>query len=147
MKKLNLLLLIVFINLSVFAQSGAKIVFKDKDNTIDYGTVSKNEDNGVRVFEFTNTGDQPLIVKDVKSSCGCTVPSKPKEPIQPGKKGKIEVKYNMATGPIRKTITVETNAVNYPGGTVSLKIKGEVVEKEEVNVLEKKKPIMTTPNN
>jgi carbon monoxide dehydrogenase subunit G len=45
----------------------------------------------------------------------------------PGKKGKIDVKYNMSIGPIRKTITVETNAVNYPDGRVALKIKGEVL--------------------
>jgi hypothetical protein len=54
--------------------------------------------------------------------------TKPESPIQPGKKGKIEVKYNMATGPIRKTITVETNAANYEGGRIALKIKGEVTE-------------------
>lgn len=147
MKKIILLFVIAITTLSVSAQSGAKIVFKAKDNTIDYGTVSKNEDNGIRFFEFTNTGDQALIIKDVKSSCGCTVPSKPKEPILPGKTGKIEVKYNMATGPIRKTITVESNAINYPDGRVPLKIKGEVIEKEEVNVLEKKKTITTTSFN
>ena len=61
----------------VFAQGGAKIVFKDKDNTIDYGTVSKDSDDGIRKFEFTNTGDQPLVIKNVQSTCGCTVPSKP----------------------------------------------------------------------
>jgi hypothetical protein len=63
----------------------------------------------------------------VLSTCGCTVPTKPNEPIMPGKTGKIEVKYNMAPGPIRKTITVESNAVNYESGRVALKIKGEVI--------------------
>lgn len=137
MKKYLLLAFVVF-GSAVFAQSGAKIEFKDKDNTIDYGTVNKEDDNGLRVFEFTNTGDAPLIITDVKSSCGCTVPSKPTEPIQPGKTGKIEVKYNMNTGPIRKTITVETNAINYDEGRVALKIKGEVVVKPVINLLEKK---------
>jgi hypothetical protein len=61
----------------------------------------------------------------------------------PGKTGKIEVKYNMNVGPIRKTITVESNAVNYEGGRIPLKIRGEVIVKEEVNLLEKKK---TAPN-
>ena len=121
---------------SSYAQSGPKIEFKS--DTIDYGTTSKDKDNGVRVFEFTNTGNAPLIIQDVKSTCGCTVPTKPKEPIAPGKTGKIEVKYNMNPGPIRKTITVESNAVNVPGGTIALKIKGEVVKKEEVNILQKK---------
>jgi hypothetical protein len=141
MKKIYCLLTITAFNLVAFAQSGAKIEFKDRDNTIDYGTVSKDTDNGIRTFVFTNTGDAPLIIKDVQSTCGCTVPSKPKEPIQPGKTGKIEVKYNMAPGPIRKTITVESNAINYPDGRVPLKIKGEVIVKEEVNLLEKKKAL------
>ena len=65
--------------------------------------------------------------------------AKPTEPIEPGKTGKIDVKYNMHTGPIRKTITVESNAVNVEEGRVAIKIKGEVIEKPVVNLLEKKK--------
>ncbi len=125
-------------NAAAFAQ-GAKIEFKDANNTIDYGTVVKGTDSGLRTFEFTNTGDAPLIITNVQSTCGCTVPSKPTEPIMPGKTGKIDVKYNMAPGPIRKTITVESNATNYEGGRIPLKIKGEVVVKEEANLLEKPK--------
>ena len=138
MKKI-LFLAVLLVNAIAFAQTGPKIVFKDKDNTIDYGTVNKVEDSGVRTFEFTNTGDEPLIITNVQSTCGCTVPSKPTEPILPGKTGKIDVKYSMNMGPIRKTITVESNAVNVDNGRVAIKIKGEVVEKKEVNLLEKKK--------
>lgn len=145
MKKNYFMLCMLLFSATIFAQSGAKIEFKAKDNTIDYGTVSKADDNGVRVFEFTNTGNEALIITNVISTCGCTVPSKPKEPIMPGKTGKIEVKYNMNTGPIRKTITVESNAINYDNGRVALKIKGEVIEKPEVNLLEKKKT-MTSVN-
>ncbi len=141
MKRILLLLAFV-ISTSAFSQSGAKIEFKDKDNTIDYGTVSKDSDSGIRSFEFTNTGDAPLIIENVQSSCGCTVPSKPTEPIMPGMTGKIEVKYNMNPGAIRKTITVDTNAVNVEEGKVILKIKGEVIVKKEVNPLEKKKSIL-----
>jgi hypothetical protein len=137
MKKI-LFLAVLLVNVGVFAQSGAKIEFKDKDNTIDYGTVNKVDDNGIRSFEFVNTGDSPLIITNVQSTCGCTVPSKPTEPILPGKTGKIDVKYNMNQGPIRKTITVESNAVNVEAGRVAIKIKGEVVVKKEVNILEKK---------
>ncbi|MEY2629584.1 MAG: hypothetical protein RLZZ469_479 [Bacteroidota bacterium] len=137
MKKMILIATILF-NAMVFAQDGPKIEFKDKDNTIDYGKVTKEEDSGLRVFEFTNTGNQPLLIKDVKSSCGCTVPSFSKDPIMPGKTGKIEVKYNMNPGPIRKTITVESNAVNVDEGRVALKIKGEVFVKPVENLLEKK---------
>ncbi|WP_445452347.1 DUF1573 domain-containing protein [Flavobacterium sp. 25HG05S-40] len=137
MKK-YLLIAFMLVNAVVFAQKGPKIEFKDKDNTIDYGTTNKDDDDGVRSFEFTNTGDADLIITNVQSTCGCTVPSKPTEPIKPGKTGKIDVKYNMNPGPIRKTITVESNAVNVDEGRVAIKIKGEVVVKPVVNLLEKK---------
>jgi hypothetical protein len=127
MKNIASLITIVLFSNFCFAQSSPKIEFKAKDNTIDYGTVSKKKDNGVRSFEFTNTGDAPLIITNVLSTCGCTVPTKPEAPIMPGKTGKIDIKYNMAPGPIRKTITVESNAVNHEGGRVALKIKGEVI--------------------
>ena len=127
MKKTVALLAFAFISSFGFAQNGPKIEFKAKDNTIDYGTTTKNKDNGIRSFEFTNTGDAPLIITNVLSTCGCTVPTKPEAPIMPGKTGKIEIKYNMSPGPIRKTITVESNAVNYDSGRVALKIKGEVI--------------------
>jgi multidrug efflux pump subunit AcrA (membrane-fusion protein) len=55
------------------------------------------------------------------------VPTKPTDAIMPGKTGKIDIKYNMTPGPIRKTITVESNAVNYEDGRIALKIKGEVI--------------------
>lgn len=138
----KLLLLVAVLGLSSVSFGQAKIEFMAKDNTIDYGTVSKDSDSGMRSFEFKNTGNQPLIITNVQSTCGCTVPSKPTEPIMPGKTGKIDVKYNMAPGAIRKTITVESNAVNYEGGRVPLKIKGEVIVKQEVNPLEKKKSMM-----
>jgi hypothetical protein len=139
MKNQFLILLISLITFSVYGQNGAKIEFKAPNNTIDYGKVYRGEDNGSRIFEFTNTGNAPLVITDVKSTCGCTVPSKPKEPIMPGKTGEIEVKYNMALGPISKSVTVETNAVNHENGVVILKIKGEVIEKQAINILEPKK--------
>ncbi|TRX20704.1 DUF1573 domain-containing protein [Flavobacterium franklandianum] len=127
MKNITTLIAIVLMCSFGFAQNGPKIEFKAEDNTIDYGTTTKKNDNGVRSFEFTNTGDAPLIITNVLSTCGCTVPTKPNAPIMPGKTGKIEVKYSMILGPIRKTITVESNAVNYEGGRIPLKIKGEVI--------------------
>ncbi len=127
MKKIITILILLFVNSFSFGQSGAEITFSDADNTIDYGTISKGEDSGVRSFVFTNTGDAPLIITNILSTCGCTVPTKPTGPIMPGKTGKIDVKYSMNLGPIRKTLTVESNAVNVPGGRVALKIKGEVV--------------------
>ena len=127
MKKIILLIATVFVSSLGFAQSGAKIDFVAKDNTIDYGKISKGSDNGIRVFQFTNTGNAPLVISSVQSTLSTTILSKPAGPIMPGKTGKIEVKYNMSPGPIRKTITVESNAVNYEDGRVALKIKGEVI--------------------
>jgi hypothetical protein len=136
MKKLVLILVFMLAGFGAVAQSGAKIEFKEE--TINYGDVYKGVDSGKRTFEFTNTGDVPLIIKDAKSSCGCTIPSFSKEPIAPGKTGIIEVQYNMNPGPISKTITVESNAVNKENGMVALRIKGTVLVKEEKSILEKK---------
>ncbi|SHG36620.1 Protein of unknown function [Flavobacterium fluvii] len=128
MKNIAVLITMILFSSFGFAQSGAKINFKAADNTIDYGTVSKQNDNGVRTIEFTNTGDAPLIITNVLSTSGFTISSKPTAPIAPGKNGKIDIKYNMVPGPIRKTITVESNAVNYDSGRIPLKIKGLVSE-------------------
>ncbi|MFD2892592.1 DUF1573 domain-containing protein [Flavobacterium chuncheonense] len=129
MKNLLRIVTILLFSISTFAQDGPKIEFKAE--TINYGEVVKGVDSGIREFEFTNTGNAPLTIKNVKSSCGCTVPEWPKTPIAPGASDKIVVKYNMNPGPISKTITVESNAVNKPNGIVPLRIKGTVVKKEE----------------
>lgn len=110
-----------------FAQSGPKIEIQQTNNTIDYGQVNKSADNGVRNFTFTNNGDAPLSITGIQSTASFTILYKPTQPIAPGKSDRIEIKYNMVPGPIRKTITLETNAVNYDGGRVPLKIKGEVL--------------------
>lgn len=137
MKKLLFSITLFLSGILSYSQNGPKIEFKEE--TINYGTVTKGEDSGKRVFEFTNTGNEPLLISDAKSSCGCTVPSYPKEPIPPGGSDKIEVQYNMNQGPISKTITITTNAINKENGMVALRIKGNVIVKEEKSVLEKKK--------
>lgn len=89
----------------------------------DYGQIEQGA-NGECEFEFKNTGKADLILTNCRSSCGCTVPSWPKDPIAPGKKAVIKVKYNtQRIGQINKTITVESNAVN---DRVVLKITGNV---------------------
>ncbi|GAB4155426.1 MAG: DUF1573 domain-containing protein [Winogradskyella sp.] len=136
------LIAILFVGLISFGASAqdkkvAKIEFKT--TVIDYGTIEKGSD-GVRTFEFTNTGNAPLVISNVKSTCGCTVPKKPKEPIMPGETGEIEVKYDTnRVNPIRKTITVYSNAET---PTVALKIKGLVVDPSKTSVLEKKEKSM-----
>lgn len=131
MKNLVLIALVTLISFSANAQ--AKISFKAE--TVDYGEIAKGSD-GVRVFEFTNTGNAPLIITDVKSSCGCTVPKKPDGPVAPGASSTIQVKYDTnRVGPIRKTVTVYSNAVE---PIKALKIKGEILA-EGKSVLEKTK--------
>ena len=129
MKKLIVVALISLIGYTSSAQ--AKISFKNE--TVDYGKIVKGSD-GIRVFEFTNTGDAELVVTNVKSSCGCTVPKKPEGPVAPGASGSIEVKYDTnRVGPIRKTVTVYSNA-DEP--IKALKIKGEVLNSSK-SILEK----------
>ena len=131
MRNILTLLLISFASLHVYTQDKiAKIEFESQ--TIDYGTINKGSD-GVRVFKFKNTGNAPLIISDVKSSCGCTVPKKPTAPIMPGKSGEIEVKYDTnRVNTIRKTITVTSNAENQ---IVALKIKGTVIDPSKSTVI------------
>jgi hypothetical protein len=134
MKNVMLILFVGLLSLGIYAQEKvAKIEFET--DVIDYGTIEKGSD-GVRVFTFTNTGNAPLIISNVKSTCGCTVPKKPDGPIMPGETGEISVKYDTnRVNPIRKTITVTSNA-DTP--TIALKIKGLVVDSSKENPLEKK---------
>ena len=83
---------------------------KFETETIDYGTVVQGADP-LRKFYFTNTGSEPLIIKKAQGSCGCTIPTYPKEPIMPGQKGVIEVRYDtQRIGSFAKTVTITTNA-------------------------------------
>ena len=102
---------------------GAGMVFVTE--TIDYGTVAYNSD-GRREFVFTNNGNKPLIITNVQSTCGCTEPTYPKEPIAPGAKGVIGVKYDTSRAgqAFTKTVTLTTNAVE-PSRTLT--IKGNVL--------------------
>ena len=127
MKKITAFIVLLFSSSLSFAQSGPKIDIHQSENTVDYGKVYKSNDNGIRNFTFTNTGDAPLNIMGIQSTASCTILYKPTQAIAPGKTDRIEIKYNMVPGPIRKTITVETNAVNYEDGRVPLKIKGEVL--------------------
>ena len=102
---------------------GAGMVFVNE--TIDYGTIAHNAD-GKREFVFTNNGNKPLIITNTQATCGCTVPSYPKEPIAPGAKGVIGVKYATdRVGPFTKAITITSNAAGQP--TKTLTIKGTVL--------------------
>ena len=135
MKNLVAILFIGLLSLGITAQEKvAKIEFETE--VIDYGTIEKGAD-GKRVFTFTNTGDAPLVISKVKSTCGCTVAKKPEKPILPGETGEIVVKYDTKrVNPFRKTITVTSNAKGQE--TVALMIKGKVIDPSQENPLEKK---------
>lgn len=107
-------------------QSGAQIMFESE--TVDYGVIEQGSEP-FRVFTFTNTGTEPLIITQAKGSCGCTVPTYPKEPIAPGETGEIKVRYDTnRLGKFTKRVTLTTNA---PEDKTMLTIKGEVLKKAE----------------
>jgi hypothetical protein len=100
---------------------GPEITFETLEH--DYGTIVQGA-NGDCVFKFKNTGNEPLILSDVRKSCGCTTPTWSKEPILPGQSSVINIGYNTNNiGTFSKTITVISNAVN---SSVVLTIKGTV---------------------
>lgn len=96
----------------------------------DFGTVPEGPD-ATYEFVFTNTGKEPIIIEKAQPSCGCTVPSFPKEPIAPGAKGTINVAYHTKGRPnaFTKTISVVSNA-----GTKVLTIRGSVEKAPENSV-------------
>jgi hypothetical protein len=113
------------------------------DKTVhDYGTVMQGSDATCE-FKFTNTGKEPLILQKPVSSCGCTVPTWPQEPVLPGKSDVIKVTYSTHNvGPINKTITVNSNAKT---ARVVLSIKGTVMAKPADKVPEKTNDNGATP--
>jgi len=111
--------------MKIESNGGAEMTFDTE--VIDYGTIPQNAD-GLRTFKFTNTGNAPLIISNAKGSCGCTVPTWPKKPINPGETSEIKVKYaTNRLGPINKSVTVTSNGTT---PTKVLRIKGNVIETE-----------------
>ncbi len=89
----------------------------------DFGTIEQGTPQET-VFMFTNTGNAPLIITDAKSSCGCTVPNPPKDPIAPGETGELKVNFNgSGQNQVTKTITVTANTEK---GSEILRIKAFV---------------------
>lgn len=94
----------------------------------DYGTIKQGADGNCE-FKFKNTGKEPLIISNAKGSCGCTVPTYPKEPIMKGQTGSIKVHYDTKrVGAFTKTVTIESNGKT---PTKVLTIKGLVEASEE----------------
>jgi hypothetical protein len=111
------------------SKNAPKFQFMDKNDTYDFGKVAEGP-VAEHIFEFKNIGKEPLIISNCNASCGCTTPEWNKEPILPGKKGKITVRYNTQgrVGPIAKSVYVTSNAALDEGkDRYELYIKGEVV--------------------
>ncbi|MBQ9822678.1 MAG: DUF1573 domain-containing protein [Muribaculaceae bacterium] len=94
----------------------------------DFGTIKEADGPVSCTFEFTNTGDKPLLIIDAAASCGCTRPEYPSKPIKPGKKGKIKVTYSPIGRPgfFKKTVKVKTNGKER---NTTLHIEGKVIPK------------------
>ncbi|MBW6537079.1 MAG: DUF1573 domain-containing protein [Mariniphaga sp.] len=106
---------------SPVTRNDAVILFKGQE--YDFGTISLKEEVYYG-FEFSNPGKTPLVISNVKTSCGCTIPEWPQKPVKPGTKGEIKVAYDAAfPGVFHKTITVYFNGKDSP---VQLSIKGQV---------------------
>ena len=114
--------------------NGARISFSETEHN--YGTIIKGGDGDCE-FTFTNEGNEPLILQNVKASCGCTTPSYTQKPVMPGQIGTIKVHYNTNNvGGFSKTVTVTSNAVDNP--RTVLRIKGTVKQQDDAEKIEKK---------
>lgn len=137
MKTIKKLVLVKLLLLSVclFAQEVAvnNGVFQFEQETIDYGTIEQNSD-GNRKFIFKNTGNSPIVITNVKGSCGCTVATKPEKPILPNQNGEIKVKYaTNRLGKFSKEIKVSSNASE---PIKVIKITGNVIQPQVASSVE-----------
>lgn len=116
---------LLFINWLAFAQTGE---FEFEEESFDFGMVQEG-DQAQHEFKFKNTGETPIVITNVRASCGCTTPHWTKEPIPPGGEGTIKASYNSKGRPgvFNKSITITSNAVE---SRKVLFIKG-VVNREE----------------
>jgi len=96
---------------------------------VDYGTIAQNSEP-LRKLKFENTGTEPLVIKNARGSCGCTVPIWPKEPILPGETEFLEIRYaTNRVGPFSKTVTLTTNEPSAKKHVI--KVHGKVLKEDE----------------
>ncbi len=131
MKKFLQLIMVFSLVLVVgtaMAEGKAKIVFVEQ--THDFGSFKESDGSQTTSFKFKNDGDAPLILSNVRASCGCTTPKWTREPVAPGATGEISVSYNPKNRPgsFNKSVTVTSNA-DTP--TMILRITGKVEPREK----------------
>jgi hypothetical protein len=103
-------------------RKAAEITFAEAEHN--FGNVEQNSE-ATYAFIFKNTGKGDLLINNVQTSCGCTIPEWTRDPVEKKRSGIVKVHYNTKiVGSFHKTITVYSNAINSP---VTLKIKGTVV--------------------
>ena len=102
------------------------VVFETYDH--DFGDIDQDTEH-TKIFTFTNTGKEPLIITNAKGSCGCTVPEYPKQPIEPGQNGEIKVVYSPGKQQFKQSKTVTITANTDPETTV-LKVYANVIPGE-----------------
>jgi hypothetical protein len=110
------------------SETRAKTSMQFAETSHNFGTIKQDTKN-TKIFKFTNTGNEPLIIEDAQGSCGCTVPKFPKEPIKPGETGDIEVVYSPGKqqGAQSKTVTITANT-NPITTSINISAEVEVVE-------------------
>ena len=130
MKKISIILSIGFLLSGLlFAQRLNQPEVKFDKNEYDYGSIKEEDEVALSEFEFTNTGTSPVVIQRVIASCGCTSPTYTREPVLPGKKGKVKVAYSTAyrPGSFLKKVRVYTNV---PDTVFVLTLKGNVIPKK-----------------
>ncbi len=122
-------------------RTNAKMTFESLN--VDFGTI-ENGGEPLRTVKFTNTGTDPLVIKSARGSCGCTVPTFPKEAIAPGQSSVIEIRYDTKrTGKISKSVTITTN--EGPDSHV-LQVIGEVLPPKEEKAVPAAEPSVIKGN-
>ncbi len=135
-KILLFLAIMVSTAISVYSQEDNGPIIFFEENKFSFDTIARNS-NGEHNFFFINTGSEPLLITSAFSSCGCVVPDYPKQPILPGEKSSIKVRYNTnIVGDFTKVIVVKSNAKNNPKSI--LRISGVVIDNEQLTVEEGK---------
>jgi hypothetical protein len=147
MKNLCILIVCILLAFSTKAQNTSPNapIFKFVEETHDFGNIAEGPEGQID-FNFTNVGKEPLIIQQCSASCGCTTPDWTKEPIMPGQKGTIKVKYNTKDriGSFNKTVYIKSNAKS-DKERYEITIKGNVIAANNTDKTIKLNPSVQTP--